>query len=195
MSTDTRIYVNSGIKFDPLSPRPALIQLTDVAQGLSNVCRFSGQCSPFYSVAQHSLLVCALLANVDSRLFQTRVGQLVALFHDAAEAYLGDVPTPLKRHPAWAAYREYENQMLEVIEQKYILDEGFSRDEVEYARESVKRADTLAFVFEARFFFGLDFTNMLMPGETLPDRDEFSPWSPSMSKRRWLEHHAAVLYK
>lgn len=66
--------------------------LRDVARGLAMTCRFGGQLSSFFSVAEHSLLVCSLVAarGASDEL------RLAALLHDAHEAFYGDVPSPLK---------------------------------------------------------------------------------------------------
>jgi uncharacterized protein len=65
----------------------------DIAHGLSMMCRFAGQCSRFYSVAEHSVLVAWLLKHR----FSVTDGQVFeGLIHDAEEAYLGDMPSPIK---------------------------------------------------------------------------------------------------
>ena len=88
----------SGGCFDPIEPDPATIVLEDIAHALSNQCRFSGHCSTFYSVAQHSLLCsCAVDASVAAW----------GLLHDASEAYLVDLPRPLKRYTQLGVH--YEN--------------------------------------------------------------------------------------
>lgn len=77
----------TGRLIDFNHPAPEQIDLTDIAHALSNICRFGGHSGPFYSVAQHSILVAALAPPHLRR---------EALMHDAAEAYLGDVIKPLK---------------------------------------------------------------------------------------------------
>lgn len=84
----TWLLTASGRRFDPVDPQPDMIDLVDIANGLSNECRFAGQCRFFYSVAQHSVLVS-----------QAVPPDLAweALLHDAAEAYIKDIPAPIKR--------------------------------------------------------------------------------------------------
>lgn len=81
----------SGIEFDLANPRPEAVDLDDIAVGLSNTCRFNGQVRKFYSVAEHSVLVADILAA-------TGYGSLslAGLLHDASEAYLGDLISPIK---------------------------------------------------------------------------------------------------
>lgn len=72
----------------------------DIAHTLSNLCRYNGHCSSFYSVAEHSLLVSALVWHMGGNAYQC----LEALLHDATEAYLSDVPAPFKQLlPDWQA--------------------------------------------------------------------------------------------
>lgn len=80
----------SGKRFFPLDPRAVEISLDDIAHGLANTCRYSGQCQHYYSVATHSVYVSEELADEPPQV------QLYGLLHDAAEAYVGDVPRPLK---------------------------------------------------------------------------------------------------
>ena len=77
----------SGRKLDLRDIQPKDIDIFDIAHSLSRQCRFSGHCVEFYSVAQHSLRVAALLP--------TEL-KMVGLLHDAAEAYLGDITRPVK---------------------------------------------------------------------------------------------------
>lgn len=76
----------SGGCFWVADPRPEEVYLEDIAHALSVMCRFGGHCREFYSVAQHSCLVAQLCGEF----------ALWGLLHDAAEAYLCDLPRPTK---------------------------------------------------------------------------------------------------
>lgn len=80
----------SGRRFYPFDPSPDEVRLADIAWGLARTCRFGGHCRHFYSVALHSLHVGSELADRGPRM------ELYGLFHDAGEAYIGDVPRPIK---------------------------------------------------------------------------------------------------
>jgi hypothetical protein len=94
MITYTGKYVN------PLRPLAKDICIEDIAHSLSQICRFGGHCRFSYSVAQHSLLVCDL---VGKRIINERRKeiQLWGLLHDAAEAYYGDIISPIKNNPSF----------------------------------------------------------------------------------------------
>lgn len=81
----------SGGYFEFLTPERSEILIEDIAHALSHVCRFAGHTRVFYSVAQHSVLVSRVVAQ------RSPSHRLAALLHDATEAYLGDVTSPLKR--------------------------------------------------------------------------------------------------
>ncbi|MEJ7824940.1 MAG: hypothetical protein WKF48_05900 [Solirubrobacteraceae bacterium] len=83
---------------DLYAPDPATLSLRDVARGLAYTCRYGGHVKNYYSVAEHSVLVRDLLRWQGGSPDVLRA----ALFHDAAEAYLGDVVAPLK----WALRRQ-----------------------------------------------------------------------------------------
>lgn len=93
----TWILTQSGQQFDLLRPTASMIKPVDIAHALSRLCRFNGHTRAHYSVAQHSLIV-ASLVPVEH--------QLVALLHDAPEAYIGDMTRPLKAEAELAALRE-----------------------------------------------------------------------------------------
>ncbi len=92
MSRTTIELHPSGDFFDFADPRPAAICVEDIARSLSMQCRFGGFVERFYSVAEHALLVHRLVRDVAGPELA-----FAALHHDSHEAYLGDVPTPLKR--------------------------------------------------------------------------------------------------
>ena len=77
----------TGERVDLLSPDPKTINILDIAHSLSRQCRFNAHTSQHYSVAQHSVLV--------SKLCDTQ--KLWGLLHDAHEAYLGDIVSPVKQ--------------------------------------------------------------------------------------------------
>jgi hypothetical protein len=88
------ILTASGKWFDVLHPDPALISLADIASALSKLCRFGGHCREFYSVAEHSILVSRLVCQRNGGNAQAGIW---GLLHDASEAYVVDIPRPVKR--------------------------------------------------------------------------------------------------
>jgi uncharacterized protein len=106
----------SGRWVNPFDPDPSQLDAGDIARALANQCRFGGHCRVFYSVAQHSVIV--------SELVEQRGGDVedafAALMHDATEAYLGDMPHPLKhRSPLGAAFREAEGDLERALRERF----------------------------------------------------------------------------
>ena len=104
------MQTRTGVQFWPLDPRPEDVHLEDIAWSLSNQCRYAGHCAFFYSVAQHSVMVADMVPDELKR---------VALLHDATEAYLVDLPRPVKRR--MADYRAAEQVVWEAIAQRFGL--------------------------------------------------------------------------
>ena len=96
------IQTYTGKRFWPLSPEKGEICIEDVAWALSNMPRFTGHTSRFYSVAEHSIMV--------ARLCPPRL-KLAGLLHDASEAYLCDIASPVKHHPEFEFYRRTEKTL------------------------------------------------------------------------------------
>ena len=104
----------TGRAFWPLDPRVEDIDLLDIAQALSNLCRYAGHTRRFYSVAEHSYLLagwCARNFPDDKELLR------YVLLHDAAEAYLVDIPRPLKR--SLPGYSDIEARVESVIWERF----------------------------------------------------------------------------
>ena len=105
--------VFSGHRIDPLHIKEDDIHLEDIAHALSLLCRGNGHIKYFYSVAQHSLN-CAKEAQ--SRGYNKHI-VLSCLFHDASEAYMSDLITPIKKQ--MKEYQIIEDQLLETIFQAF----------------------------------------------------------------------------
>ena len=120
---------NQGIMFHYDDPKIDQIEIVDVAHALSNICRFGGHTERFYSVAEHSVLCSELVAPKFA---------LSALLHDAHEAYVLDVPTPLKR--MMPQYMEIERRFEITLRQKFGVPVELS--------PAVKKADAQALWIE-----------------------------------------------
>jgi hypothetical protein len=97
-----RLQTFTGRLVHPMRLTVDDVDIRDIAHALSMLCRFGGHAQQFYSVAQHSFLASQLVPPDEA---------LWALLHDASEAYLVDVPTPLKRLAAMSGYRAVEAQV------------------------------------------------------------------------------------
>ena len=117
MTTNTSVNeswlaTSSGQVIDLLNPDPACFTIEDIANNLSKLCRFNGQLKRFYSVAQHSMYVASLVPEPL---------KLQALLHDATEAYICDVPTPLKAMLG-SVYKDIEERIARAIGEKFAVD-------------------------------------------------------------------------
>ena len=105
-----------GISFWPLDVQVNEIDLEDIAHSLSQQCRFNGHTKYFFSVAQHSLNVAALIRDVEKA--GPKV-QLMGLLHDASEAYICDIPRPVK--PFLTNYMTIEDEVMNKIWEHFKL--------------------------------------------------------------------------
>lgn len=141
--THVRTYrTYTGVAVDPGNPRPEDVRLEDIARHLAKEQRFGGAVHlEHYSVAEHSVLVSLLVRPHNA---------FLGLLHDAGEAYLKDVPTPVKLLLG-SVYRELEGKWLTAIGRAVGLGDRLAALPVD-----VKVADAVALATEYRdcFFDG-----------------------------------------
>jgi hypothetical protein len=119
--TNTWIQTFTGVPYDVYDPDPNDVILEDIAHALAYQCRYNGHSSQFYSVAEHSVHIAQFIVEeifcTPQKLAGYELGPeiaLAALLHDAAEAYVGDVPTPIKQSMP-ELFKELEEKNLKVI--------------------------------------------------------------------------------
>jgi uncharacterized protein len=132
----------SGVAFSLEAPTPDMVRPDDVAFALSNLTRFTGHVRT-YSVADHCLRVMRRVA-ADG---EPRDVVLAALLHDAPEAFVGDVASPLKRLLG-DAYRSVEARVATAVAHRF----GLSPDLLHHP--AIVRADLRMLMTEARDLLG-----------------------------------------
>lgn len=124
MTTYTRrpmlLHTSSGRELDYLNPKAEDIDIHDIFLSLSRTPRYRGFTTRFYSVLEHSYKGALAMRKLKPEY------ALEFLLHDAAEAYVGDLPTPLKT--VLPEYQVIEDRIDEVIREKYGLPSEMSPD-------------------------------------------------------------------
>lgn len=120
------LAIYGGGQMDPLDPQPQDLHLADIAHSLAHQCRYNGHCVRFYSVAEHCVHLVAAMRRDG---FPTPVLRW-ALMHDAPEAWLGDVPRPLK--PRLVGYAEIERRGELAVAARFGLTEEIPEDVMRY---------------------------------------------------------------
>ena len=142
----TIITTHSGQRVDVESPQSDSIRIEDIAHALSFLCRGSGQANFFFSVARH----CVYCAREAQARGFTREVVLACLLHDASEAYMTDVPKPIKDNLI-PQYRQYEDALLDVIYQKFI-GRPLTEDEL----SQVALIDRVLLQYDLRYLLNMD---------------------------------------
>lgn len=104
----------TGKHFDPVNPDMSQVDIIDIAHALAMICRGNGHVQTFFSVGQHCINAAR---EAVARGYSKRV-VLACLLHDAGEAYMSDVPRPLKA--AMPEYVQIENRLLDLIYEKFL---------------------------------------------------------------------------
>ncbi len=181
------IQLANGHYFDYTRPGDSLIDIESIAHALSNLCRFTGHCRAFYSVAQHCVLMSQIVPAID---------QLYALLHEASEPVVADLNKPLKM-----LLREYD--AIEGEAQRAILAQfGLDPD---MRPASIKPADWTLLATEQRDLmptrravrwgalgFAVEWEHLPLhewsfTAGVTPLADSIEPWTPEVAKAAFLE--------
>jgi hypothetical protein len=167
------LELQSGKKWYVLDPQPEDVDIQDIASALSKVCRFGGHTRHFYSVAEH----CVHGAKIALEDYGERRMALHFLLHDASEAYLVDLPTPIKQ--LMPTYKELEDITQRVIAEVFDLDFPFPT----YVHEVDKRM----LITEQRDLLpdGPPYTTAVPYPKNRLDL-HYDTWDPSYAERMWL---------
>ena len=178
----------SGRLFYPLMPEEADVRLDDIVHALSHINRFNGHTSTPYSVAQHSYLVASLMEDWILRGAQVSGGRALvkaALLHDAAEAYIGDISSPIKPFVTIAGHlaERVEERILDVIFKA--LKVGFDSSNL-WGMQLIKRFDNQALALEAMSLKGIDPRDWGLELPASPYVAHFYPLEPGPARRIFL---------
>lgn len=170
---DQWISLLSGAKFNYNRPEESEVTIDDLANALSNICRYAGHLPRFYSVAQHLVNTSYIVPPEHA---------FTALMHDTAEAFTNDLPTPLK----WALpiFKELETKIESAMAKRF----GF---QYPYPPE-VKEADTNMLILEKIHIKGDTSVWPRYEGikvDHLVDRVHLESWQPRRAKREFLERY------
>ena len=150
------IRTNSGTFINVFETTPDMIVIEDIAHALSRLPRFGGHLNRPYSVAQHSVLAAKRVKGLANK--------RAALLHDASEAYLLDMPTPIKAR--MKEYKEHEHNLMTEIFKKFGLKYPLSA--------AVKKVD--------REMLDLEWENLV-----ISDNPDFKVWSADKAKKKFLK--------
>lgn len=167
--------IYSGKPFWPLDPKPEEIDINDIAHALSLLCRWGGHCIRFLSVAEHSVHIARSVSPENA---------LWALLHDATEAFLVDVPRPIKRQ--LPTYVEAEHKIEQAVKTRFGLYGDMPKE--------VKDADN-AMLFTERY------QNLKKSVREWGWGDDIEPlnvalqyWEPSRAKEEFLKTFEEVRF-
>jgi len=158
----------SGRRLYYAYPKANVIDPGDIAWALSNLCRYIGHTRKFYSVAQHSVIV--------SNIVPPELA-LEGLLHDAAEAYTGDLATPIKQFVR-PEFEPIEHGIDRAISERFEI--GFPRD------PRIKVADTQTLATEIRDLLPNDVKIWWSGRLPAPLEEEIDPWGYKRARREWL---------
>lgn len=115
--TPNCIRTYSGKYVNIFDPKPEMFCIEDIAHALSMQPRFSGHLRRFYSVAEHCINGCTMVGKKHKFAF---------LMHDASEAYLLDIPKPIKPH--LSNYMEIEDNLMKVLSKVFGFEYPLSEE-------------------------------------------------------------------
>ena len=162
----------TGRNVFPLNMYATDIAIEDIAHSLSNIGRYNGHTSKLYTVGQHSVMMAEYLLEK----YGKEKLALSGLLHDAPEAYIGDMPTPLKR--LFPQFVEAEDRIVAVMEARFKLDYPLDCPEI-------KEADMRLLATEARDLMG-DPQDWSSLNGLVPFEKTIECWTPDHTEMMFL---------
>lgn len=182
----------SGRRLNLLDPSPLDVEIEDIAHGLAFVARWNGQTAGDtpYSVAEHSLLVEELFAEIRPQ--ASPAERLTALLHDAPEYVIGDMISPVKA-AVGPGYEELDVRLTAAIHIRFGLPAKIPAP----LKKQIKRADKISAWLEATQIAGFTKTEATkFFGRHDPkflDGRSIQPRPPLEVRAAFTARHAALL--
>ena len=121
---DAYMELASQKKVHPFRLERDMVLIDDIANSLAMQPRFNGHLPKFYSVADHSIYVMRQAKKfLEHENFPDYLKHKIlirALLHDAAEAFISDIPSPVKRF--MTCVKEIEDEILRKLYHFYDAD-------------------------------------------------------------------------
>jgi hypothetical protein len=163
----------TGRRFYVFDPKPEDIVIEDIAGASAKICRFGGHSIAYYSVAQHEV--------IGSCIVEERTHNLLLAFgfllHDSGEPYVGDMTRPLKMMPEMEPYRKAENNIIQVLADKFGVDLN---------HPTIKEVDDEMLATERKYFMvPLDGWHL----KHEPLNIKLKPWTWQRAQREYLNRY------
>lgn len=166
------ILTSKGQYYPFLTPEVYAFDIEEIAHALSHMNRFAGHTYTFYSVAQH----CVIASYLVERGFE-----MEALLHDASEAYVVDVPSPLKKIIG-PVYNEIEGKCQAALSKQFGIRYPFP--------EPVHKIDMFMLALEKRDLMVRDSVEWpFINGIDVSPHQPITPVGPREARQMFLDRY------
>ncbi len=176
--------LSDGRAFYIGDPRVEEVDVRTIARALSRQTRYNGNTAPnvpFYSVAQHCVMVARWMREDNWLLHR----QYAGLHHEAAEAYIGDIISQVKRLCP----------EIKVLETKVeaVVFKALGVNMTESTHRIVKEYDFVALATEVRDILPPNISDQTWGDLPPPRRTRLTPWTADLAENEFLALHLKLL--